>query len=119
MDSNTIIMLLIVAAVVVVAFVMLRGRSAGGEAAPAEAPAAPAPVPAAPAAPAMQAVVRPAHHDAPAAPQIEEGIPPEVVAAIAAAVSAIGSGRYTLRAVRRADRSAWARAGAIDATAPF
>ena len=48
MDSNTIIMLLIVAAVVVVAFVMLRGRRAGGETAPAEAPAAPAPAAAEP-----------------------------------------------------------------------
>ena len=56
---------------------------------------------------------------APRAPQVEAGIPPEVVAVIAAAVCAMGGGKYTLRAVRRADRSAWARAGALDVTEPF
>ena len=50
---------------------------------------------------------------------MEAGIPPEVVAVIAAAVCAMGGGKYTLRAVRRADRSAWARAGALDVTEPF
>ena len=56
---------------------------------------------------------------APRAPQVEAGIPPEVVAVIAAAVCAMGGGKYTLKAVRRADRSAWARAGAFDVTEPF
>ena len=109
MESNTIIMLLIVAAAVVVAFVALRGKGAAAEedapAADEATPAAPAPVPAAPA--------------APRAPQVEAGIPPEVVAAIAAAIHAMGGGRYTLRAVRYADRTSWARAGAADTTAPF
>ena len=40
-------------------------------------------------------------------------------AAITAAIYAMGSGRYVLKAVRRADRSVWAQAGAADVTAPF
>ena len=31
----------------------------------------------------------------------------------------MGGGKYTLKAVRRADRSAWARAGVLDVTEPF
>ena len=112
MDSNTIITIVIaVAGLAFGLFALNRRRASAGTPTgrPAEAPALPGP-PAAPkgAAPA-----------APRAPQVEAGIPPEVVAVIAAAVCAMGGGKYTLRAVRRADRSAWARAGALDVTEPF
>lgn len=80
-------------------------------------PAAPAaPKPAAPApGPAVQKV-----QAAPQpAPEVEPGIPGEVIAAIAAAISAMGNGKYTLRAVRRADRGGWSKAGVSDTTSPF
>ena len=111
MDTNTILTIVIaVVGLAVALFALNRSRSSSGasEARPAEAPAMPAPP--APKAPAPAA---------PRAPQVEAGIPPEVVAVIAAAVCAMGGGRYTLKAVRRADRSAWARAGAFDVTEPF
>ena len=71
-----------------------------GKAAPAK-PAAPAAKPA-----------------APAAPVVEQGISAEIVAVIAAAISAMSGGKYTLRAVRRAQNN-WGRAGVDDTTAPF
>lgn len=111
MDTNTILTIVIaVVGLAVALFALNRSRSSSGasEARPAEAPAMPAP-------PAPKAPV-PA---APRAPQVEAGIPPEVVAVIAAAVCVMGGGKYTLKAVRRADRSAWARAGAFDVTEPF
>lgn len=111
MDTNTILTIVIaVVGLAVALFALNRSRSSSGasEARPAEAPAMPAPP--APKAPAPAA---------PRAPQVEAGIPPEVVAVIAAAVCAMGGGKYTLKAVRRADRSAWARAGAFDVTEPF
>ena len=110
MDSNTILTIVIaVVGLAVALFALNKSRTSSGasEARPAEAPAMPAP-PAPKAAPA-----------APRAPQVEAGIPPEVVAVIAAAVYAMGGGKYTLKAVRRADRSAWARAGVLDVTEPF
>lgn len=59
----------------------------------------------------------------PEPPEIEAGIPGDVVAAIAAAVHVLGDGKYTLRAVRRAGhsngRGAWGRAGVSDTTEPF
>jgi sodium pump decarboxylase gamma subunit len=59
----------------------------------------------------------------PAGPDVEEGIPGDVVAAIAAAIAALGDGKYVLRAVRRAGndsgRSVWGKAGTSDTTAPF
>ena len=111
MDTNTILTIVIaVVGLAVALFALNRSRSSSGasEARPAEAPAMPAPP--APKAPAPAA---------PRAPQVEAGIPPEVVAVIAAAVCAMGGGKYTLKAVRRADRSAWARAGVLDVTEPF
>ena len=110
MDTNTILTIVIaVVGLAVGLFALNRSRSSSGasEARPAEAPAMPAP-------PAPKAASA-----APRAPQVEAGIPPEVVAVIAAAVYAMGGGKYTLKAVRRADRSAWARAGAFDVTEPF
>jgi sodium pump decarboxylase gamma subunit len=58
-----------------------------------------------------------------AGPEVEEGIPGEVVAAIAAAITALGGGKYVLRAVHRAGndggRGVWGKAGTSDTTAPF
>ena len=52
------------------------------------------------------------------APVVEEGIPGDVVAAIMAAIHAMGTGKYTLKAVRRA-ANGWSKAGVNDTTAPF
>ena len=52
------------------------------------------------------------------APQVEEGIPGDVVAAIMAAIHAMGNGKYTLKAVRRG-KNGWGKAGVNDTTAPF
>ena len=64
--------------------------------------------------------VKPAAAVQPAAPapQVEEGIPGDVVAAIMAAIHAMGNGKYTLRAVRRS-KNGWGNAGVNDTTAPF
>ena len=83
-----------------------------GEAADAAAKAA-ASKPAAPAKPAA-----PVQQAAAPAPQVEEGIPGDVVAAIMAAIHAMGNGKYTLRAVRRGTNG-WGKAGVNDTTAPF
>ena len=64
-----------------------------------------------PAAPVQQAAAAPA-------PQVEEGIPGDVAAAIMAAIHAMGNGKYTLRAVRRS-KNGWGNAGVNDTTAPF
>ena len=61
-----------------------------------------------PAAPVQQAAAAPA-------PQVEEGIPGDV---IAAAIHAMGNGKYTLKAVRRS-KNGWGNAGVNDTTAPF
>ena len=71
----------------------------------AKAPAVP------PAAPVQQAAAAPA-------PQVEEGIPGDVIAAIMAAIHAMGNGKYTLKAVRRS-KNGWGNAGVNDTTAPF
>ena len=82
------------------------GMNAKKAAAKAAAPKAPA---AKPAAPVQQAAP---------APVVEEGIPGDVVAAIMAAIHAIGNGKYTLKAVRRS-KNGWGKAGVNDTTAPF
>ena len=64
-----------------------------------------------PAAPVQQAAAAPA-------PQVEEGIPGDVIAAIMAAIHALGNGKYTLKAVRRS-KNGWGNAGVNDTTAPF
>ena len=64
-----------------------------------------------PAAPVQQAAAAPA-------PQVEEGIPGDVIAAIRAAIHAMGNGTYTLKAVRRS-KNGWGNAGVNDTTAPF
>ena len=53
-----------------------------------------------PAAPVQQAAAAPA-------PQVEEGIPGDVIAAIMAAIHAMGNGKYTLKAVRRSKNGSW------------
>ena len=60
----------------------------------------------------------PAASNAAPAPAVEKGISAEIVAVIAAAISAMSGGKYTLRAVRRASNN-WGRAGTDDVTAPF
>ena len=64
-----------------------------------------------PAAPVQQAAAAPA-------PQVEEGIPGDVIAAIMAAIHAMGNGKYTLKAVRRS-KNGGGNAGVNDTTAPF
>ena len=63
---------------------------------------------------------------APLAPVIESGVPPEVVAAIAAAVNETSDGQYTLQSVAVAAtgapqdrRGPWGLAGVIAHTEPF
>lgn len=75
---------------------------------------------------AQQATAKPAapaaKPAAPAAPAVQEGIPGEVIAAIAAAVDyTYGAGTHTIRAVRRVpqNRSAWGSAGLAESTRPF
>ena len=53
----------------------------------------------------------------PAAP-VQQAAPAPVVAAIMAAIHAMGNGKYTLKAVRRA-ANGWSKAGVNDTTAPF
>lgn len=52
------------------------------------------------------------------APEVEDGISSEIVAVIAAAISAMTGGKYTLRAVRRSSNN-WGHAGVDDVTSPF
>lgn len=95
--------------VLLMAIITLEGKIFDGmnvrRAAAKAAPKAPA---AKPAAPVQQA----------AAPVVEEGIPGDVVAAIMAAIHAMGNGKYTLKAVRRS-KNGWGKAGVNDTTAPF
>ena len=77
----------------------------------------PAPKAAAPA-PKAAPVVKAAAPAAASAPQVEAGVPAEVVAVIMAAISAMGDGKYVLKAVRRG-ANGWSRAGISDTTSPF
>lgn len=67
---------------------------------------------------AAQKPTAPVQQASTAAPQVEEGIPGDVIAAIMAAIYAMGNGKYTLKAVRRA-KNGWGKAGVNDTTAPF
>ena len=69
-------------------------------------------------APAAQPAARVQQAAAAPAPQVEEGIPGDVIAAIMAAIHAMGNGKYTLKAVRRS-KNGWGNAGVNDTTAPF
>ena len=69
---------------------------------------------------AEKAAAKPA--PAPSAPAVSDGIPGEVIAAIAAAVDyTFGSGTHVVRSVRRVpqNRSAWGSAGLVENTRPF
>ena len=81
-------------------FDAMNGKKAAAKAASAAKPAAP-PAPA-----------------KAAAPQVEAGIPGDVVAAIMAAIYSMGNGKYVLKAVRRG-KNGWGKAGVNDTTAPF
>lgn len=75
-----------------------------------------------PAPPAPKAAAPKAAVKAPAAPAAQDGIPGEVIAAIAAAVDyTYGAGTHVIRAVRRVpqNRSAWGSAGLAENTRPF
>ena len=97
--------------VLLMAIITLEGKIFDGMNAKKAAAKAAAKAPAAkPAAPVQQAAAP--------APVVEEGIPGDVVAAIMAAIHAMGNGKYTLKAVRRA-ANGWGKAGVNDTTAPF
>ncbi len=103
------IVLVFLILVLLMAIITLEGKifdGLGKKKAAASKPAAPAK----PAAPVQQAAAP--------APQVEEGIPGDVVAAIMAAIHAMGNGKYTLKAVRRGTNG-WGKAGVNDTTAPF
>ena len=97
--------------VLLMAIITLEGKIFDGmnakKAAAKAAPKAPAAKPAAP----VQQAAAPA-------PVVEEGIPGDVVAAIMAAIHAMGNGKYTLKAVR-SSKNGWGKAGVNDTTAPF
>ena len=98
--------------VLLMLIIMLEGKIFDGMAAKKKAakePAAPKAAATKPAAPVQKAAP---------APVVEEGIPGDVVAAIMAAIHAMGNGKYTLKAVRRA-ANGWSKAGVNDTTAPF
>ena len=97
--------------VLLMAIITLEGKIFDGmnarKAAAKAAPKAPAAKPAAP----VQQAAAPA-------PVVEDGIPGDVVAAIMAAIHAMGNGKYTLKAVRRS-KNGWGKAGVNVTTAPF
>ena len=106
------IVLVFLILVLLMAIITLEGKIFDSMAAKKNAVKAAPKAPAAkPAAPVQQAAAVPA-------PQVEEGIPGDVVAAIMAAIHAMGNGKYTLKAVRRS-KNGWGNAGVNDTTAPF
>jgi Na+-transporting methylmalonyl-CoA/oxaloacetate decarboxylase gamma subunit len=94
-------------------FDAMNGKKAAAKAASVAKPAAPVAKPAAP----VKQAAAPAPAKA-AAPQVEAGIPGDVVAAIMAAIYSMGNGKYVLKAVRRG-KNGWGKAGVNDTTAPF
>lgn len=94
-------------------FDAMNGKKAAAKAASVAKPAAPVAKPAAP----VKQAAAPAPAKA-AAPQVEAGIPGDVVAAIMAAIYSMGNGKYALKAVRRG-KNGWGKAGVNDTTAPF
>ena len=108
------IVLVFLILVLLMAIITLEGKifdGLGKKKAAARAAASKPAAPAKPAAPVQQAAAAPA-------PQVEEGIPGDVIAAIMAAIHAMGNGKYTLKAVRRS-KNGWGNAGVNDTTAPF
>ena len=114
------IVLVFLILVLLMAIITLEGKifdGLGKKKAAAKAAASKPAAPAKPAAPVQQAAA-PVQQAAAPAPQVEEGIPGDVVAAIMAAIHAMGNGKYTLRAVRRGTNG-WGKAGVNDTTVPF
>ena len=114
------IVLVFLILVLLMAIITLEGKifdGLGKKKAAAKAAASKPAAPAKPAAPVQQAAA-PVQQAAAPAPQVEEGIPGDVVAAFMAAIHAMGNGKYTLRAVRRGTNG-WGKAGVNDTTAPF
>ena len=107
------IVLVFLILVLLMAIITLEGKIFDGLGKKKVAAKAAASKPAAPAKPAA-----PVQQAAAPAPQVEEGIPGDVVAAIMVAIHAMGNGKYTLKAVRRA-ANGWSKAGVNDTTAPF
>ncbi len=106
------IVLVFLILILLMAIIMLEGKIFDSMNAKKKAAKEAAKAPAAqPAAPVQQAAAAPA-------PQVEEGIPGDVIAAIMAAIHAMGNGKYTLKAVRRS-KNGWGNAGVNDTTAPF
>ena len=106
------IVLVFLILILLMAIITLEGKIFDGMAAKKKAAKEAAKAPAVqPAAPVQQAAAAPA-------PQVEEGSPGDVVAAIMAAIHAMGNGKYTLKAVRRS-KNGWGNAGVNDTTAPF
>ena len=106
------IVLVFLILILLMAIITLEGKIFDSMNAPKKAAKEAAKAPAAqPAAPVQQAAAAPA-------PQVEEGIPGDVIAAIMAAIHAMGNGKYTLKAVRRS-KNGWGNAGVNDTTAPF
>ena len=114
------IVLVFLILVLLMAIITLEGKIFDGLGKKKVAAKAAASKPAAPAKPAapVQRPAAPVQQAAAPAPQVEEGIPGDVVAAIMAAIHAMGNGKYTLRAVRRGTNG-WGKAGVNDTTAPF
>ena len=104
------IVLVFLILVLLMAIITLEGKIFDGLASKKKAAASKPAAPAKPAAPVQQAAAP--------APQVEEGFPGDVVAAIMAAIYAMGNGKYTLKAVRRGTNG-WGKAGVNDTTAPF
>ena len=112
MDLGFDVVVTITGIVLVMAIITLEGKIFDSMNAKKKAAKEAAKAPAAqPAAPVQQAAAAPA-------PQVEEGIPGDVIAAIMAAIHAMGNGKYTLKAVRRS-KNGWGNAGVNDTTAPF
>ena len=114
------IVLVFLILVLLMAIITLEGKifdGLGKKKAAAKAAASKPAAPAKPAAPVQQAAA-PVQQAAAPAPQVEEGIPGDVIAAIMAAIHAMGNGKYTLKAVRRS-KNGWGNAGVNDTTAPF
>ena len=108
------IVLVFLILVLLMAIITLEGKifdSMNAKKKAAKAAASKPAAPAKPAAPVQQAAAAPA-------PQVEAGIPGDVVAAIMAAIYSMGNGKYVLKAVRRG-KNGWGNAGVNDTTAPF
>ncbi len=113
MDTNQMMLLLMFGAAALLLVVYALKNRASGSAEQDDAPATALPV----------QPMAPVARTASGAPAVEPGIPPEVVAAIAAAIAAMGEGKYTVRSVSRkrvgGSHGAWNVAAIASYTRPF